>query len=421
MHRLSVHTELFNKTLWSLGLRVLGVGIGLLAYISLARVMAPAEYGDFLYFVTLVAVVALVLQGGFQTSVLRYAHVYHAQPALWAGFMRTSAFVPLLLAALFAAFAYGLQARGGLPAIMQRVLLETCIASTLFALAYVAQQSLKAFHRIVASQIYEQIGLPLCLAAAALTYWYTGTAMAYADAARVYSVAFLAIVVVTWRLLILHHYPRAVTPQYQLAHWFKSSFLMGLTGIVATLMLRMDVLVMGWLLSSEELAQYGVAARLAALLAFIYAALGNSLSPRISQKYHDGTLHEILPTIRKFTRVAVVLNLTALAVVIALRAPILGLFGPHYAAAGHLLIVLAAAQALNIAAGPLGTILNITRHDRAYLMFMLCFAAILAVALWWGITHYQAVGAAYAVAAVQFAMQLGLMLLVARKTGIRLI
>ncbi|MFN7610042.1 MAG: lipopolysaccharide biosynthesis protein, partial [bacterium] len=166
---------------------------------------------------------------------------------------------------------------------------------------------------------------------------------------------------------------------------------------------------------------YGVAARLAALLAFIYAALGNSLSPRISQKYHDGTLNEILPTIRKFTRVAVVLNLTALAVVIALRAPILGLFGPHYAAAGHLLIVLAAAQALNIAAGPLGTILNITRHDRAYLMFMLCFAAILAVALWWGITHYQAVGAAYAVAAVQFAMQLGLMLLVARKTGIRLI
>jgi O-antigen/teichoic acid export membrane protein len=414
----NLYRAAISKALHSLAIRVAGVGLTFVAYVLLARVMPVDEYGQFIYAVNFIAILALIAQAGFQTSVQRFFHEYAKQPHYRAGFIITSFWLPLLLSLSFLLLALLVTRLWDLPEIIGRTLPYIVVGSLFFTLTYVAQQSLKASKRIVFSQIFEQIGLPLTLIALAASFlWVWPQPLSFSWAARSYISVFLLLSFVAWGLFFRSSYPKRVSPAYHLKLWCASSVSMGVISLIGALMTRLDVLIIGVFLTSTDVAEYGVAARIAALLAFVYAALNNAVTPLLSEHYHAGNPEKMYDILRKLSRISLTLNLFGFGVLVLLHQYILGLFGAQYLSAGDLLLILGFAQAVNIASGPLGSVLMLMNHQRAYLYFNTLFGIVFAGLLWMVIPLYGVVAAALVTACIGVVMSICLVVLVYRKTG----
>ena len=193
------------------------------------------------------------------------------------------------------------------------------------------------------------------------------------------------------------------------------------SSLVGALLSRLDILMLGLFVAASELAEYGVAARIAVLLSFLYSALNNALIPTISKNVQENTLDSLNSLIPKIMRIACAVTLLGFGMTVMLGEWLLSLFGEEYISAYIIQLVLAAAQSINLYAGPLGSVLLVTGHQKALLYFTLFFAALLAGALWFSIASYGLLGAAIATFCVVVLLNASLLILVKRLTSIRLL
>lgn len=124
--------------------------------------------------------------------------------------------------------------------------------------------------------------------------------------------------------------------------------------ILAAFMAQGDVVVVGAAGTNHQSGLYFAAARIAALVAFVLTAVAASVAPLISGAWArgDGTaLASILSRARVYSVIPAVVVAVPLLVV---PGTVLGIFGPGFDAASNTLRVLAVAQLVNAAAGPVG-------------------------------------------------------------------
>lgn len=412
---------LAGNAIKSLLIRVGGVGLSLAAYIMLARVMSENAYGSFIYFVTWVGILSLLAQGGFSASIMRFFHEYSANPAALKAYLRTSFLLPIVLTIGVSGLLFAALVAEMLPATLAHITPYLPLAILAFTLAYIAQAALKADHRIVLSQVFEQIGLPLALLGLALYGLMSGETIALATGTTAYMAVFFIIAAITWTLFTKRSYPCSARPEYRLREWLATSFPMCGSSLVAALMSRMDILLLGFFVSAAEVGEYGVAARVAVLLSFLYAALNNALIPTLSKKFQAGETEAINRLLPKIMRLALALTCVGLAGVALLGGWVLSLFGEEYISAAPLLWLLAVAQTANLYAGPAGSILLVSGHQKAYLYFTVAIALLLAGGLWFAIPAYGLMGAAWVTLAVTLLLNAALLILIRRLTGVRII
>ncbi len=419
-----IFTLIFQKASVSLLIRILGVIIMFFAHIILARVMPVSEYGLFIYAVNLIAVVALVLQGGFQASPMRFMYEYQQQAGLLKGYLITGvgfvcivSFVVTVIFQFVSRFVF-------LPEIIVRTADYILWVMVVFAAVQVVQHYLRAIKYIVYSQVFEQIMLPLCLLLFGAWALFMQTSITFEAAITLYGGVYsgiLFVILMLFYCLLVRWTDVSASTQYKCSFWIRTSLPMGLAVLSIALLSRLDVILLGFFVEQHDIAQYGVASRIAGLLLFGMAALGAVLDPIISELYYQKKKQQLSKLVSTIMRFVLLGGGCALLFLWFFGASILGLFGNEYMEAKPLLLILALGQMLNLSAGPSVVLLNVSGHQKSYMKLLLLFVLLNICALFYAIPQYGVFGAAVTTTTLLVAMNISLFVLIYRKTSIRLI
>jgi O-antigen/teichoic acid export membrane protein len=132
------------------------------------------------------------------------------------------------------------------------------------------------------------------------------------------------------------------------------------TTLLLNVILWTDTLLLGRLRTAAEVGVYTVVQRLLSPAQTVSTATGQMFAPRIATHDARGDRTTLALMLKRVTYWNVSLAVPAFALLILLSDPLLRLFGSKYAAGATALVILAAAQLLNAATGPLGQVINMS-------------------------------------------------------------
>lgn len=117
-------------------------------------------------------------------------------------------------------------------------------------------------------------------------------------------------------------------------------------------------------LSSTEVARLSTAQRAAVLVSILLMAFNAVLAPRFALLYRSNDLVELKRTSRFAARTVMVIAFPVVALLWLFSEQVMGIFGEEFRGGAPLLRVLAVAQLVNAATGPVGELLAMCGHER---------------------------------------------------------
>jgi O-antigen/teichoic acid export membrane protein len=179
-----------------------------------------------------------------------------------------------------------------------------------------------------------------------------------------------------------------------------------------------DIWILGIFRSDAEVAVYGAAARLVALIAMPLLLTNLVLPPIIAEMYAQGRTAELEGTLRSFSTLSGVPSLLVLIVFMFLGGPILGVvYGSGYQSAAMVLVLLSAGKLAAVWAGSCGAVLQFTGHQGSMLRVNLLTSPLFIIGALLVVRDYGPVGIASMTAAITVLQNAALVLVAKRKTG----
>lgn len=358
-------------------LKVGAIVVALGTQVLLARLMGVSDFGIYTYALAWLQVLLVLGVMGFDTLTLRYTAQYSAASD-WSGLrgllavpMRWVVIVSIVIAA-FAALVVGFLASELRPG-QARVLWTACAAVPLVALTLVKLAALRGFKRILSAEFSEGILRNVLLViAVVLIYSAAGavTATQVMDAYLVVSVIVLAIAIL-WVHMTLPRTASGSQARSDAHLWMRAALPLWSIALMAILLNRLDVLMLGAMVGPESSGIYTAVVRLAELAGFGLMAANAFIAPRIAELFRAGKQRELQQLITWSARGIALFTLLTAAALVAGGKFALSLFGPEFVQAYDALLVLVFGQIFNGLCGSVGLILTMTGHERhaAWIMF----------------------------------------------------
>lgn len=419
-----LYSRLLRGGLWALAGRVGVAAGGLLVAALVTRLAPPGDVGRYFQMVAVIGMATCIFQFGLPQAVLRDLAARHpAAPAEAARLGLAAAWLAVLLGgggALFlAAFLWLLAGHFGIPgpgiaAAAGGWLLATVVSGVL-------AECFRAVGRLRAAALLSglltvslTLGVLLVATGLGVTLDFAGIVLLFFAAATTACLVAL--------LGFGQTFGRMATARPTLGDCralFLGGGAVGISNILLTLFSQADVVMLGMLRGSEEVASYGAAARVVALVGLMLGVINLALSPLIAELGAQRRMSELEVMLR---RVATLAGLPAI-VLLGIFAWQGGwllelLFGPAYRAGAPILVILALGQVVNVLTGSCGTVLVMTGNGATMLRITLvCGLATLAAALLLG-GRFGGAGMAVAVAGGLVLQNLAMLAWVRRLTGI---
>lgn len=146
----------------------------------------------------------------------------------------------------------------------------------------------------------------------------------------------------------------------------REAYPMYVTALVTTLLVSVDVVMLSWFVTPEQVAIYAIALRIVSLVTFPLSGIIHVVSPRYSAAFAEQDIRRVEMLHQKATQMAVWTAFPLIAVVLCLPEMILGLFGSTFQSGTTVLYIVLVGQLANLLVGPIG-----------YLMWMCDMAAVL--------------------------------------------
>ena len=202
-------------------------------------------------------------------------------------------------------------------------------------------------------------------------------------------------------------------------HWLSGALPFLLIAGIHIFNQRTDRLMLGSMKDMESVGFYSVAIQMALIVNFPLLGITAAVSPLIAaSKEQDGERKTLESALIKNISYA---SLAALAIVLGMAfvGPyVLPIFGKDFGASYYPMIILACGQLANVAAGPAGTVLSMTRHEKLVAFGVLASAILNIVLNWFLIPRYGIIGASIATSVSMVSWNLILVVLAKQKTGI---
>lgn len=157
-----------------------------------------------------------------------------------------------------------------------------------------------------------------------------------------------------------------------------------------------DVIMLGAMVSEEEVGIYNVAFKVGSLVLVIIAAVNTVLAPKISTFFESNNLDGIKKEVHKATKIISFMSLPFVVLIIIFRRQILGLFGEEFIVGEIVLIIISLGMLFNAMSGSVGQILNMTSYQKQFRNFTILSAVVNVVLNYFLITKYGIEGAAIA-------------------------
>lgn len=143
-----------------------------------------------------------------------------------------------------------------------------------------------------------------------------------------------------------------------------SSFSFFLSSFSRIISSNMDLLLIGFFLSSFEVAYYTVALKVSLLTVFIMQIVNSAISPKIASMFAANKLNELQNMLNKITLILLILSIFISAFIIVFGEQILTIWGEEYIEAYYVAIILTLGQLINVATGAVGQLLSMTGFER---------------------------------------------------------
>jgi O-antigen/teichoic acid export membrane protein len=164
-------------------------------------------------------------------------------------------------------------------------------------------------------------------------------------------------------LFALHRRTRTVArvpARYELREIFSFSMVSWLSALAATGLIWVGTLLLGAMRSQEEVGTYNVATRLVMLAVFVMAPINASFTPHLAHLIHTDQRDDAARAYGSAARWILTLSMPSFIVLVAFGEQLLGYFGPGFRTAAGVTAILACGQLVSAAAGPCGTVLNMS-------------------------------------------------------------
>lgn len=373
-----------RNALHSLGLKLGYSALTIGTAALMARLMGPDGYGVYAFVFAGASLLAMPLQLGVPTLVVRETSGYEAQGRwdLVRGLFRRAdrgllafglALAVVALAVL--PFVPDTPGRG-----MRQTVLWSLLLVPAVALGNTRGAALRGLHAVGAGLLPEQLIRPaafLLLAVAAALLVPGGLTPPAAMASHA-AAALVALAAASWmlrrRLPAGYH---EAAPAYDDRAWLRSVGPLSLLAGVQACIQHLDVFILGLFASVDDVALYRVALQGATLVAFMLNAANVALGPQIARSYTRGDMEGLQRLLTRSSRVALATALVPVALfVLAGRELLSAVFGAGYAPAYAALVIVGVGELVNVAAGSVGQALNMTGHERDALRGLAAGAAI---------------------------------------------
>lgn len=416
----STGRTIFHAAATSMAVRIAGMALSYLASVLMSRLLGVAQFGQYAIALSWSLVLVLPAKAGFDTSALRYSTIYLQSDDLPAlrGFLRFGSLIIVLLAVIIGSILVAIGSR--LMPVSLGVRLWSALLILPLALLAFYSVVMRTAHRIVASQLYEQVVRPAFIIVAILATVLAGARLSVEAAMGLTAagacVALLGIAVrVRATLRAMFDHKPSFDPWRE---WLAVSAPMLMLGVAQELLNQVDIILLGQLSTDRQAAFFAASWRIASLVPFGLVGLATMAGPLIAAAYHRrdvASLH----------RVAAIIARTGFAFALVLAAALflfgkwlLGMFGPNFVAAQPVLLVLLIGGVVNAFTGVVAYLATLTGRERVA-VGILAGALILSIGLnVMLIPLLGAVGAAIASSSGTTAWNLAMLVYVRRSLGI---
>ena len=408
----------------SLGVRILGVILGLAAHVLLSRMLGATAYGSYAVALAWVLLLVVPAKFGLDLTALRFAPVYMEQGNV--GFfqslvrfsVRVVASVSFVLAIAILLFAWISPDTFGLSGPGDGILVVWLVV----VLAYLGVLSayFRAIRRIFLSQFFEQVLrsalLICCIGALAVV----GADLSTQSALLLTALSATGALVVL--LMVFRHVfdqpKRAVVATEDRRAWIDLGLSALLISVVQQATTQSGLIVLGWMQMPEAAAHYAVGARLAAIVPFISVALAGVSAPMIAAAHARGDIDELTRLARINARLSLAGALLLCVPLFVFSAQILSFFGTGFESAASILWILLIGGLIISTTGSVGLLTTMTNNQHAALaVFSAAFVAGVAAAVVL-VPSYGAVGAAVSNVLSVSILRFGLWVIVRRRLGV---
>lgn len=414
-----------NKAALSFGLKIVGTLLNFAISITIARILGADSFGYYTFVLSIVAIAGLPIQVGLPTLILRELAKYRATGS-WdkaKGIIKFSNCFVLMIWGAFAGIAtlWMLSTRGGefIYLNSQKIwIIAVCLTFTV-ALGRLRESMLQASGKVILAQFGEKLINPAIL----LILIYTFSQLGKIDSADVLSfnlTAAMAALIMNGYLVIRDYSfkTRLLTPKYELKNWVTSMLPLGLLAGLNLINNQTDIVMLGLLSSSKEVAEYKVAFSFSALIIFAMSAIEAVIAPVIVRLYTLGKLDLLQIELTNAAQYSLISAILISAIFLVFGKSIINLlYGQEYAGSYYILVILSIGQIVNAATGSVHAALNLTGHERDTLKISVAAAAVNIVGNLILIGKFGGIGAALATTLSMIYLNVKLAVVLKSRTG----
>ena len=425
----SLRTELAIASIRSLALNLSSKLLVLVASVLLARWLGADGFGIYASSIAVALVLGVIAQLGLPTLVIRALPAYELGEhwGLMRGLLqRSNEFVmsaSLLLAGIGAVIIWSIGDR--LTAVQSVAMLWAMALIPVAALNALSAAALRGLHHVVAGQLSESLIIPalfVVLIAASQFAGQDGELLLTPDVAVALRLAATGAAFAVGIRLLAGRLPaelRRTVPEYDTANWMRAAVPLLLLSGATIVTTQTDVLMLVALQDTGSAGIYHAAARGAGLVAFSLFVVNTVVQPAISRLHTLGDLQRLQTVVTVAARLALALAIPVALTLALFAEPILNIFfGPDFARGAMCLVILCAAQVVNVSAGLVGQILIMTGHVRDAAMGMILGALVNVVLNAILIPKWGIEGAAFATGISVIVWNIFLAIRVKSKTGL---
>lgn len=361
----ALRTQILNS-FQGTGLRLFSVVTNMFLGIVLTRLIGTEEFGRYVSYIAGAGLVATVASIGLPTLMARELAVARGTGCF-------KAIVPIL------------KAMFGLHVLMIAVILGAIIVGAdivLIAAVYVfatvflniALNVFVGFERVITSQWVSGVVRPLFVVGGFFLLAWSGHLTAQTSVLVQAMTALLAAgaFYLLWPMPSLRTVARQFSGPVSVAAYMttlRSGLSFAFSQALIMAMTQVDILILTFLRSPDEVAWYFAAARAAIIVSFFYASMRKIAEPRIVRMYATGERDTVQDLISQIVLLSIAMTLTAVVVALILARPYLSFYGPDFLAAFPAMAILLTGALIAASTGPGEQLLRASKADHSILVF----------------------------------------------------
>ncbi len=425
MQKKSHFTLLAKTSTISFIVKIVGMGIAFLLQLYLARLLKVDEFGIYIYVLTWMNLLLLLVTHGWDTSSIRFVSEYFSQSkwGLLKGFIVTSRRFTLLssiivsIGALITLYVFEMS----IAASISTVFVFGCLLLPINTILQITCASIQGMKRVVLSQIPQNIIRPILFGIVLVVGSAISDVNFLASEAMLLNVtsAFLTLIITVMIYKSITP-PEIITSsaKFEVKTWFKTALPLLLVSGFIMLMNRLDILMLGAMMSASEAGIYSVSSRVAELASFGLVVVNAVMAPMIADMFASKKHEELQKIVSQSVLGISLVTLFISMVLIVFGKNIISLFGEGFEAGEKALYILVIGQFVNSLTGSVGFLMTMTGRQKAAAKILGSVAIINVFLNLMLIPEYGMEGAAYATAASMMLWNVLMVWVVRKKVGV---